>query len=200
MTADQQAQATKRLALALRDNSASTLVRMALADYQALVAAMAVDHRPEFARLRAEVARLEAALDRAKAAHKLTTNNRSRKVPCPGCGAPMARDSAQRGSRCRACYLQGQDATTATYAAAVATVNADQDRPLSVMACWDQVAAIIGRHPAAVRTMAERCSLRVVPRQPRLVACHCGKPVLERITRAPVCRGCRLRGEHEQHP
>ena len=46
--------AEKRLALALRDTSASTLVRLALADYQALVAAMAVDHRPELARLRSE--------------------------------------------------------------------------------------------------------------------------------------------------
>lgn len=173
------------------------LATQALADYAALVAAQAVDHRPEVARLRAEVARLEAALDRAKAAHKLTTSNRARKVQCPGCGAPMSRDSAQRGSQCRACYLRGQDEITTTYTAAVAAVNADPDRPLSVMACWDRVAATIGRHPAAVRTMAERCGLRVVPRQPRLVACHCGKAVLERITRAPVCRGCRAKGEHE---
>ena len=198
MNPDQQAQAAKRLASALRDSSTSTMVRLALADYQALVAAMAVDHRPELARLRSEVARLEAALDKAKAAGRLTRASHDRRVACPGCGAMMGISSAQRGSRCRACYLQGQDATTATYAAAVAQVNADPDRPLTVMACWDRVATIIGRHPAAVRTMAERCSLRVVPRQPRLVACHCGRAVLERITKAAVCRGCRKRGEHEQ--
>ena len=198
MNADQQAQATKRLALALRDNSASTLVRLALADYQTLVAAMAVDHRPELARLRAEVARLEAVLDKAKAAGRLTRASHDRRVACPGCGAMMGISSAQRGSKCRACYLQAQDKSTAAYTAAVATVNADPDRPLTVMACWGRVATIIGRHPAAVRTMAERCGLRVVPRQPRLVACHCGRPVLERITKSAVCRGCRKRGEHEQ--
>lgn len=197
MNQDQQAQARKRLALALRDNSASTLVRLALADYQALVAAMAVDHRPELARLRAEVARLEA-LEKAKAVGRLTRASHDRKAACPGCGAMMGISSAQRGSKCRACYLQAQDESTAAYTAAVATVNANPDRPLTVMACWDLVAAIIGRHPAAVRTMAERCGLRVVPRQPRLVACHCGRPVLERITKAAVCRGCRKRGEHEQ--
>ena len=48
--------AHKRLAAAMRDSSASTVVRLALADYQSLVAATAVDHRPELARLRAEVA------------------------------------------------------------------------------------------------------------------------------------------------
>jgi hypothetical protein len=109
----------------------------------------------------------------------------------------MGISSAQRGSRCRHCYLQSQDDTTTAYAAAVAQVNADPDRPLTVMACWSRVAAAIGRHPAAVRTMAERCGLRVVPRQPRLVACHCGKAVLERITKAPVCRGCKAKGSHE---
>ena len=189
--------AHKRLALALRDSSASALVRLALADYQRLLAEMAVDHRPELDRLRSEVARLEAALDKAKAANRLTKVNRARKAACSGCGAMMGMSSAQRGSKCRACYLQAQDESTATYTAAVNAVNADPDRPLTVMACWERVAAIIGRHPAAVRTMAERCGLRVVPRQPRMATCHCGRPVLERITKAPVCRACRKKGEHE---
>lgn len=187
--------AHKRLALALRDSSASALVRLALADYQALVSATAVDHRPELDRLRAEVARLEAALDKAKAANRLANANQARKASCHGCGGPMGMSSAQRGSRCMACYLQAQDESTAAYTAAVAAVNADPDRPLTVLACWDRVAAIIGRHPAAVRTMAERCGLRVVPRQPRMVTCHCGRQVLERITKAAVCRACRKKGE-----
>ena len=189
--------AHKRLAAAMRDTSASTMVKLALADYQRLLAEMAVDHRPELARLRAEVARLETALDKAKAANRLDKANRARKASCPGCGVAMGMSSAQRGSKCRACYLQAQDESTAAYTAAVASVNADPDRPLNVMACWERVAAIIGRHPAAVRTMAERCGLRVVPRQPRMVACHCGRPVLERITKAAVCRACRKKGEHE---
>jgi hypothetical protein len=170
MTADQQAQATKRLAAALRDGSGSTLVRLALADYAALMgqATAATDARvAESLRLRladadAEVARLKARVTKLAKTNDL---NHHRMIPCKSCHEPMLARSARAGIGCRACYVAKSKLEHAALAAAVAAVNADPNRPTRVMDCWAVVGEMVGKALEAARSMGGRSGLVVVPRK-----------------------------------
>jgi hypothetical protein len=170
MTADQQAQATKRLAAALRDGSGSTLVRLALADYAALMGhtAAASDARAvESLRLRladalAEVARLKARVTKLAKTNDL---NHHRMIPCKSCHEPMLARSARAGIGCRACYVRKSKLDHDELAAAVATVNADPNRPARVMDCWAAVGELVGKDLEAARSMGGRRGLVVSPRK-----------------------------------
>lgn len=170
MNADQQAQATKRLAAALRDGSGSTLVRLALADYAALMgqtaaatdARAAESLRSRLADADAEVARLKARVTKLAKTNDL---NHHRMIPCKSCHEPMLARSARAGIGCRACFVKKSKLDHDELAAAVAAVNADPNRPSRVMDCWSAVGELVGKELEAARSMGGRSGLVVSPRK-----------------------------------
>ena len=201
MNPDQQAQAAKRLAAALRDSSASTMVRLALADYQRMLAGTAstpTDDRltrasHEIARLSGQVAELERRLREAPA--PLVMHEKGK---CPDCGAPMLKDSLRRGSRCRKCFTTNSKWAKKGLALAIAAVNADPDRPFSSAGCWDVVAAKVGESVRSTRDAANYRGMTVHPRERRELPCAgCGHLVTERTTQgrtaALLCGSCQAR-------
>ena len=211
MNQDQQAQARKRLAAALRDNSASTMVKLALADYQRLLdgtATTATDDRltrasHEIARLSGQVAELErrlrAAAVRETALHERNAATAPRvkhRVACPTCQEPMSPDSRARGSECMTCYKGSTKWGTKDLPGAVAKVNADPDRSFEKALCWVAVAEILGEPVRATQAAAKHRGLMVYPRPRRAVDCPgCGGQVIERYIRGGLllCGPCQAR-------
>lgn len=170
MNADQQAQAQKRLTAALRDGSGSTLVRLALADYAALIgqttaatdARVAESLRSRLADADAEVARLKARVTKLAKTNDL---NHHRMIPCKSCHEPMLARSARAGIGCRACYVAKSKLEHAALAAAVEAVNSDPCRPTRVVDCWAAVGELVGKDLEAARSMGGRSGLVVSPRK-----------------------------------
>lgn len=197
--------AEKRLAAAMRDSSASTMVKLALADYQRLLAstqAAPVDDR--LAVIKAENAKLHGKIDdlerRLRAAAKRETERTTAapvkaKVACH-CGRLMGADSRNRGSECRDCYRGNTKWGTKDLSAAVAQVNADPDRDFTNQGCWLAVAALVGEPVRATKDAAKHRGLTVHPRERRTVGCPgCGRQVVERLTQGAVllCGACQAR-------